>query len=59
MHSPPKDPSLHRRFFGCLVRFNSLFEGFVVPAADLDRVSRDADAALAGFANNLLDSLPG
>lgn len=59
MHSPPRGASLHHRFFGCPVRFDSLFDGFVVPAADLDRVNRDADAALAGYATNLLDSLPG
>lgn len=59
MHAAPQAATLHRRFFGCPVHFNSSFDGFVVPATDLDRVNHDADAALAGYASSLLDSLPG
>ena len=58
-HSPPKGPTLHRRFFGCRVQFDSPLDGFECRSADLDRVNTNADAALAGYASSLLDALPG
>lgn len=57
-HSAPPGPSLHRRFFGCAVQFDALFDGFEFAAADLDRVNPGADAALASYAAGLLDALP-
>lgn len=59
MHSAPQTPTLHRRFFGCPVRFNSPFDGFAFPGTDLDQANLKADVVLAGYAANLLDSLPG
>ena len=58
-HSPPVGPTLHRRFFGCTVQFASPLDGFEVEPADLDRVNVHADAAMASYAGNLLDALPG
>lgn len=58
-HAAPRKATLHRRFFGCPVQFDSLFDGFEFAAADLDRVNPDADAALASYAAGLLDALPG
>lgn len=40
------------------MHFDSSFDGFECPAADLDRANEDADAALATYASLLLDSLP-
>lgn len=57
-HSPPRGPTLHRRFFGCPVQFDAVFDGFEFPAADLDRVNPGADTALASYAAALLDVLP-
>lgn len=58
-HSAPPAATLHRRFFAGPVHFDSLFDGFEFPVADLDRVKDGADKALASYAENLLDSLPG
>lgn len=58
-HSAPPTPTMHRRFFACPVQFDSLFDGFEFPAADLDRVKGNVDTTLASYAANLLDSLPG
>ena len=57
-HSPPRGATLHRRFFGCTVEFDAVFDGFEFPAADLDRVNPGADAALGSYAAALLDALP-
>lgn len=58
-HSAPPGTTLHRRFFVGPVQFDSLFDGFEFASADLDRVKVGADKALATYAANLLDSLPG
>lgn len=58
-HSAPPAATLHSRFFAGPVHFDSLFDGFEFPAVDLDRVKDGADKALASYAANLLDSLPG
>ncbi|MFN5758796.1 MAG: AraC family transcriptional regulator [Sphingomonadaceae bacterium] len=57
-HAKPRGSTLHQRFFGCPVHFDSSFDGFECPAADLDRANEDADAALVTYASLLLDSLP-
>lgn len=57
-HAKPRGPTLHRRFFGCPVHFDSSFDGFECAAADLDRENQDADAALGAYASLLLDALP-
>ena len=58
-HSAPPAATLHRRFFVGPAHFDSLFDGFEFPTADLDRVKVGADKALASYAANLLDSLAG
>lgn len=58
-HPAPSTATMHRRFFGCPVHFDSPFDGFEFPASDLDRVKSDVDTALASYAATLLDSLPG
>lgn len=57
-HSKPRASTLHRRFFGCPVHFDSSFDGFECSSADLDRQNQDADAALGTYASLLLDALP-
>lgn len=57
-HSKPKPPTLHQRFFGCPVDFDSPFDGFDCARDDLDRRNDSADMALAGYAALLLDTLP-
>lgn len=58
-HAAPKGPTLHRRFFGCPIQFDSALDGFECLSADLDRFNPSADAALASYAASLLDTLPG
>lgn len=58
IHPAPQSATLHRRFFGCPVHFESQFDGFECPVADLDRVNTHADTALASYAAGLLDALP-
>jgi AraC-like DNA-binding protein len=58
-HSAPQGRTLHRRFFGCPVQFDSPLDGFECGSADLDRINPNADAALASYAASLLDTLPG
>lgn len=57
-HPAPKGATFHRRFFGCPVHFNSAFDGLECPSSDLDRLNVNADAALARYAEGLLDTLP-
>lgn len=56
-HSAPNGATFHRRFFGCPVHFGSPFDGFECHSADLDRINANADAAIAGYAGSLLDTL--
>lgn len=58
-HFAPNGPTLHQRFFGCRIQFNSTLDGLECRAADLDQVNLNADAALASYAASLLDTLPG
>jgi AraC-like DNA-binding protein len=58
-HPAPRGPTLHRRFFGCPVQFDSPLDGLECRSADLDRINPGADAALASYAGSLLDALPG
>lgn len=59
VHPAPAGATLHQRYFGCPVVFESAFNGFACTTADIDRVNPRADAALAGYASMLLDALPG
>ena len=58
-HGRPRGPTLHQRFFGCPVHFDSPLDGFECASADLDRRNDGADTALASYASLLLDALPG
>lgn len=58
-HGSPGAGTLHRRYFGCQVYFESTFDGFEFCLDDLDRVNSKADPALAAYASSLLDTLPG
>ena len=57
-HPAPRDDSLHRRFFGCPVIFDSEFNGLVCRSRDLDAPNPAAAPALARYAQRFLDSLP-
>jgi AraC-like DNA-binding protein len=59
--APPANLQVHRRVFGATTQleFNSDFNGFVFSAADLDRQNPAANPALARYAEQFVDSLPG
>jgi AraC-like DNA-binding protein len=57
-HAAPPDVSVHRRLFGLDVRFDSDFNGIVCAAADLDRANPAADAVMANYAQQFLETLP-
>lgn len=56
-HSAPQDLSLHRRIFGCSLKFGSEFNGIVCTAAELDTVNPQANSAMAEHAQRYLDIL--
>ena len=58
-HPAPPDLSVHRRVFRCNPRFNAEFNGIVCRAEDLDRPNANADPAMARYARQFVDSLPG
>ena len=56
-HSAPRNPTTHRRFFGCRVEFEQDFNGIVFRASDLDTRLAMSDAMLASYARRYLDSI--
>lgn len=58
VHAAPASRTDHHRAFGCPVTFDSPVNALTLPAADLDRPNPAADAALARYAQALLDHLP-
>jgi AraC-like DNA-binding protein len=56
-HSAPSDLSVHRRFFGCDVRFNSDFNGIVFWREVLDLPNPAADPAMATYARKYVEAL--
>ena len=54
-HRPPSDLSLHRRFFGCDVQFNSDFNGFVCMVADLNKETHKRQTTISKFARSYLE----
>jgi AraC-like DNA-binding protein len=58
-HEAPPDLRVHRRVFKGRVEFTSDFNGIVCAAADLERPNPLADPALARYAMNLVEALPG
>lgn len=58
-HDAPDDLRLHRRLFGCEVRFGAEFNGIACPAAAFNAPNPNADPAMARYARRFIDSLPG
>jgi AraC-like DNA-binding protein len=58
-HAAPPDLQVHRRVFRCNPRFGGEFNGFVCRAEDLDRPNPNADSAMARYARQFVESLPG
>ena len=56
-HAAPSDPSVHRRLFGCDVRFNSDFNGIVFWRQSLDLPNPAADPAMAEYARKYVEAL--
>lgn len=56
-HSAPDELDVHRRVFGCPLRFESDFDCLVCESASLDRPNLLADAALADLARDYADRL--
>ena len=56
-HSAPNDLSVHRRVFGCSLKFGSEFNGIVCTAAELDSANPQANTAMADHAQRYLDLL--
>ncbi len=56
-HAPPRDPSTHKRFFGCRVEFNHDFNGIVFASKDLDSPISMSDAMLVRYAHRYVDSV--
>lgn len=59
VHGAPTDPQVHRRVFRCPVHFGAEFNGIVCHVRDLDRPNPSADPAMARYARQFLESLPG
>jgi hypothetical protein len=57
MHSAPKDPEAHRRFFGTRVRFSRDYDGIVCRAADLEKSIPASDPAMARYLKEHFDSI--
>jgi AraC-like DNA-binding protein len=58
-HSAPPDTQVHRRIFRCPVHFRAEFNGIVCHVRDLDRPNPGADPAMARYAKQFVESLPG
>ena len=57
MHSAPKDPEAHRRFFGTRVRFSWDYDGIVCRAGDLEKSIPASDPAMARYLKEHFDSI--
>lgn len=58
-HTAPADTHVHRRVFRCPVRFGADFNGIVCHIRDLDRQNPNADPAMARYAKQFIEALPG
>jgi AraC-like DNA-binding protein len=58
-HEPPPDLKVHRRIFKGRLEFVSDFNGLVCSAADLDLANPLADPALARYAQDFVEAIPG
>ena len=59
VHAPPADLSVHRRVFGVTPVFGVDFSGIVCEARDLDRPNPSADPAMARYAKQFVEAMPG
>jgi AraC-like DNA-binding protein len=58
-HTAPSNLAVHRRVFGMTPHFDAEFSGIVCEAADLDRPNPQADQAMARYAKQFVESMPG
>ena len=58
-HDAPPDLKVHRRIFKGRLEFVSDFNGLVCPANDLDLANPLADPALARYAQDFVEAIPG
>jgi AraC-like DNA-binding protein len=56
-HPAPADTSVHQRIFRSRLRFDSSFNGYVVPTASLDRENAYGDPGLVTHAEHYVDLL--
>jgi AraC-like DNA-binding protein len=56
-HDAPDDLRLHRRLFGCEIKFGAEFNGIACPASAFDAPNPNADPAMARYAQRFVDSL--
>ena len=57
MHSAPKHPEAHQRFFGTRVRFSQDYDGIVCRAADLEKSIPTSDPVMARYLKQYFDSI--
>jgi AraC-like DNA-binding protein len=57
MHSAPKHPEAHRRFFGTRVRFDWDYDGIVCRAADLEKSIPTSNPIMARYLKEYFDSI--
>ena len=57
MHSAPKQPEVHERFFGTRVKFGWDYDGIVCRAADLERSIPTSDPVMARYLKAYFDSI--
>jgi AraC-like DNA-binding protein len=57
MHSAPRHPEIHRRFFGTRVRFSGDYDGIVCRAADLEKSIPTSDPVMARHLKKYFDSV--
>ena len=55
-HAKPVDGTLHRRFFGCPVAFDSEFNGIVCSRDDVDYPNPLADPSMEAYARQFVES---
>ena len=57
MHSAPRHPEVHRRFFGTRVRFGWDYDGLVCKASDLEKSIPTSDPVMARYLREYFDSI--
>lgn len=57
MHSAPRHPEAHQRFFGTRVRFSGDYDGIVCRGADLEKSIATSDPVMARYLKEYFDSI--